>query len=64
MLKRIVCGMLLACALFAVSQDKPKNVCKSTRLGPMAVAITCLNGADPTGRKYGDTLIISCGSEK
>lgn len=41
--------------------ERPKVVCKSTRLGPMAVAIVCLNGADPTGHKLGDTLIISCG---
>ena len=41
--------------------ERPKVVCKATRLGPMAVAITCLNSADPTGHKLGDTLIISCG---
>lgn len=45
----------------ALQSDKPKNVCKAVHLGPMSVAITCLNGADPTGNKYGDTLIISCG---
>ena len=58
------CLLLLALASLIPSSaqsDKPKNICKATHLGPMAVAITCLNGADPTGNKMGDTLIISCG---
>lgn len=38
-----------------------KSVCKVTHLGSNDVGITCTNGADPTGRKYGDVLIISCG---
>ena len=43
------------------AQRAEKYICKSTHLGVNAVAITCLNGADPTGTKVGNTLIISCG---
>lgn len=41
--------------------NRPKSVVKTSHLGPNAVAITCLNGADPTGQKVGSVLIISCG---
>jgi len=39
-----------------------KSICHVTHLGATDVGITCTNGADPTGHKYGDVLIISCGS--
>ena len=48
----------LASAALAARQE---YIIKSTRLGVSAVAITCTNGADPTGTKNGDVLIISCG---
>lgn len=39
---------------------KPKPVYKVTKLSLTDVGVTCLNGADPTGQKYGNVLIISC----
>jgi hypothetical protein len=41
--------------------ERPKNICKATHLGIYTVAISCTNGSDPTGRKLGETLLISCG---
>lgn len=42
--------------------EKPRYVAKATHLGPMAVGVTCLNGADPTvAGNYGNVLIVSCG---
>ncbi len=57
--KSIVWGTLLLGSL-AVTASESKVVCKTSRLGPNAVAITCLNGADPAGMKVGETLVISC----
>lgn len=55
---------LIACLVFGSiawgMQERQKNVCKATHLGPYSVAISCTDGADPTGKKLGDTLIISC----
>lgn len=47
----------------AVSADtaRPKPIYKVSKLSMTEVAISCNNGGDPTGRKIGDTLIISCG---
>lgn len=36
-------------------------VIKSAHLGLNSLAVSCENGADPTGQKYGEVLIISCG---
>lgn len=51
--------LLFAVAIFA--GDKPKNVYKLFHLSTTEIGITCQNGADPTGRKVGDLVIISCG---
>lgn len=61
--KSIVWGTLLFLTLLAssVTASESKVVCKTSRLGPYAVAITCTNGSDVTGRKLGDVLVISCG---
>lgn len=42
---------------------KPKPVYKVSRMSLTEVGITCLNGADPTGQKFGNVLVISCGKE-
>ena len=39
---------------------KPKSIIKITHLGTTDADIVCLNGADPTGNKYGNVLIVSC----
>jgi hypothetical protein len=51
--------LVLLGTLFAAS-DKPKPIYKITRLTQTQVGISCLNGADPTGRKIGDMVIMSC----
>ena len=51
--------LLFAVAIFA--GEKPKNVYKLFHFSPTEVGISCQNGADPTGRKVGDLVIISCG---
>lgn len=52
--------LLVYCACSAQYYEKPKNNLKSTRLSPDIMALSCLDGADPVGVKYGETLIISC----
>jgi len=51
--------LLFAVAVFA--DEKPKNVYKLFHFSPTEIGISCQNGADPTGRKVGDLVIISCG---
>jgi len=51
--------ILFAVAVFA--GDKPKNVYKLFHISPTELGISCLNGADPTGRKVDSLVIISCG---
>jgi hypothetical protein len=58
-----VLGFILVLAGMALA-DKPKSIYKVFRFTPNEVGISCQNGADPTGRKVGDILIISCGTEK
>lgn len=46
---------------FAVATGgKPKSVIHVVHLSPTSVGITCENGADPTGTKVGETVIVSC----
>jgi len=51
--------LLFAVAVFA--GEKPKNVYKLFHLSPTEIGVTCQNGADPSGRRVGDLVIISCG---
>ncbi len=60
MKKSIVWGSFLLLLASSVTASETKVVCKTSRLGPMAVAIVCTNGADATGTKMGNVLIISC----
>jgi hypothetical protein len=45
----------------ASGEERAKSICKTSHIGINAVAISCTNGADPTGNKFGNVLIISCG---
>jgi hypothetical protein len=57
-------GALLAALLFAAAfayGTQPKPNYRVTRLSANAVGVSCLNGGDPTGRKVGDVLILTCG---
>jgi hypothetical protein len=60
-MKHIVAVMILFCAMCDAAADRPKPIYKITRLTTTQVGISCLNGADPTGRKIGDMVIMSCG---
>lgn len=57
-MKRIILAVIV---LSALVMAESKYICKVAHLGTNTVAITCTNGADPTGRKEGDILLISCG---
>lgn len=56
---RIALFVLVALTL-CVGQRVEKYICKVNHLGPYAISVNCLNGADATGTKIGDTLVISC----
>lgn len=55
--------MKFAIALLLLAGSAPKPIYKITRLSSTEVGISCTNGADPTGRKVGETVIMSCGKE-
>jgi hypothetical protein len=58
----LVLGVLLLVAGAAVAQaERAKALYKTVRLSYTQVGISCTNGADPTGTKIGELLIISCG---
>jgi hypothetical protein len=54
----VLAGMIL---LVTLAWGEGKYVLASKRLSSTEVAVSCANGADPTGQKIGNTLIISCG---
>lgn len=60
-MKKLIFTFVLTSITWGSSQQREKYNIKAAHLGPNAVAIVCLNGADPTGIKQGDVLIISCG---
>lgn len=53
-------AVLILCGL-ALAADRAKSIIKVSHMSATEVGITCLNGADPTGVKVGDTVIMSCG---
>lgn len=57
---KIIIAVLLLCGL-CIATERQKALYKVTRLTTTQVGISCLNGADPTGRKIGDMVIMSCG---
>jgi hypothetical protein len=61
--KMIVIGVAVwaILAVAANAQTRAKYIYKLFRLNPAEVGIVCQNGADPTGTKVGDMVIISCG---
>lgn len=62
MKSRLMAALILLCVL-CTAADRPKPIYKVTRLSITEVGISCLNGADPTGSKHGDMVIMSCGKE-
>lgn len=56
---RKIVVVLMLCTLAGAVQAK--YVLNYKRLNTGTVAISCANGADPTGTKVGETVIISCG---
>ena len=60
---RLFAVVLFAMSLTAFAQTmRAKYICKVSHLSVTSVGISCLNGADPTGQKLGDVLVISCGN--
>ena len=60
-MKTALALILLSLAAVASNTPREPSMYKVTRLSPTELGIHCLNGGDPTGKKIGDTLIISCG---
>jgi len=56
-MKRLALILALSLAAYATST----SIIKVSRLSDTTAAISCKNGADPTGRMVDTTLIISCG---
>ena len=56
----IMCLVLVVAAMATES----KYICKAVHIGTSAIAVTCTNGADPTGNTTGNVLIISCAERK
>jgi hypothetical protein len=62
-MKKISLIALAVLAFTAVIVAESRYVIKSTHVGNAAVAITCTNGGDPTGKMLdGNVLLISCGT--
>lgn len=61
-MKTVAIAALVLLAMI-VGQAESKYILSSKRLSSTEVALSCSNGADPTGRKIGETVIISCGKE-
>ncbi len=57
---KLAIAVLLLTATLAASEHV-KSIIHVSHLTPTEVGITCANGADPTGIKTGDVLVISCG---
>ena len=59
----MIVGVVLLAIGIAIepTQAESKYVLSSKRLSSTEVALSCSNGADPTGQKVGQTVIISCG---
>jgi hypothetical protein len=58
-MRNVVIAVLLLTTL-AFAAERGKALYRVTRLSPTQVGISCVNGADPTGRKVGDIVIMSC----
>jgi hypothetical protein len=56
-LKIAIAALLLMGFAHGAAKD---YVLTTKRIGDYTVAIGCKNGADPTGNKYGEILLISC----
>lgn len=61
-MKRTILVICLTLAVGAVAQRVSTKYIRSTYVSDGEVLVTCKNGADPTGRKIGDSsLLIGCG---
>jgi capsular polysaccharide biosynthesis protein len=54
--------VVLAVLSIAAGAVAKTRYIKSTYISDGAVAVSCSNGGDPTGRMVGGALIISCGT--
>jgi hypothetical protein len=67
-MKKLAIAMLLVTGSMYGTSQYYQKLWKATQLGPTAVLVTCLNGADPTGSKLkemeNNTLIVSCSELK
>lgn len=59
-LKSLLAVFLVLCAA-SFAAERVKSIIHVSHIGANTVGVTCANGADPTGTKTGDVLLISCG---
>jgi hypothetical protein len=61
-MRKITIAVLILTCVCLAQEARVKYIAKSTHLGVNVIAVTCLNGADPTGTKAGqNVLLVSCG---
>lgn len=63
-MKRLFTLVTILAVLALAAVAATKTICQVKRLSTSEVGISCANGADPTGTKIGDTVIISCGNDR
>lgn len=56
----VALAVTVALTSLTTNATEPR-ILKSTRLSSRAIAISCTNGGDPTGKMENGVLIISCG---
>ena len=59
MKKYLVLALLTVSTAYAA--ERVATVYKISRMSSTEVGISCNNGADPTGTKVGNTVVMSCG---
>lgn len=60
-MKLAIAVFILTASAGLLAGERAKSVIHVSHLTTNEVGITCANGADPTGIKTGDVLVISCG---
>lgn len=59
----LICVTVLDLAAVAYGAAS-RYIVHVSRIGNAAVAVSCMNGADPTGTKVGEAVIMTCDEVK
>lgn len=60
-MRKLIVIVVVVLAGVLNASDRPKALYKVLRISTTEVGIVCENGGDPTGKKIGQLLVISCG---